>query len=178
MSLFGLTTTAINNMEFLSDPIIPYLTLTLGVILALVKYKPLKLLGFWFVCEFACVWFVTGLAEYATAADMITYRYLYAMSAVLFTYHASVKFKTFPKIFRLFFFSIAVLSVLDGIYHYSVRSNLDTWGLEFNDNIGYIIDMGYFLTITGLEALLLALGVTSALANNFNRNPNGCLSRK
>lgn len=155
-------------MDFLSDPIIPYITLTLGVVLTLLKYKPLKLLGLWFICEFVCLWFVTGLAEFATADQMVTYRYLYAFSAVIFTYHAASNESIYPRVISLVFCAIAVLTALDGMYQYLVRSNLEQWGYGFMNEYGHIIDMGYFLTIVGLEILLLALGVTSVLLNNPN----------
>jgi len=165
-------------MDFLSDPLIPYITLTLGVILVLLKYKPLKLLGLWFICEFACLWFVTGLAEVATADTMVTYRYLYALSAVIFTYHAASNEKTYPKIVSLVFYSIAILTAIDGMYQYLVRSNLEQSGNGFIYEYGHIIDMGYFLIIVGLEILLLALGVTSVLLNNPNSRPYGGIRKQ
>lgn len=157
-------------MDILSSPWISYITLSLGLALFLCPDKTLRLVGAWFFAEFLCDAVATGLDEYVYSAVITAYFYLYAITSLMFSVWVLVRNKAYSKSIISLFVSISVLSVAFAAYRYSMQSRWDLWGREFYSEFGIYPDALFFLSIVALEALMITLGVYSALATNTNTN--------
>ena len=102
-----------------------------------------QVIGIWFIVEFFCDLLVTGLGD-VTYLEMVTYRYLYATSAIFFTLFFNLK-----ESLNYFFFFIAAISSLSGLANWFIK----------NDIVIEIIDTAYFITITCLEFVIIWVGL-------------------
>ncbi len=160
-------------MDLLSSPLIGYITAALGVALILFKNPSIRLCGAWFIAEALCLSFTVGMNnDTANAQEMLTYRLLYASSAVLFTRHITKTKGIYSDNMSLIFRLIAFLSLISGWYHWFTQSRWEQWGKGFEAQYGDFVTASYFFAILGLEALLIILGVSSVLAANSNHDPN------
>lgn len=132
----------------------------------------LKLCSAWFFAEIACDGLTTGFGEYADASQMVAYRYLYSITAMLFMIYVIKNKQLFSKSVSNILLLITVFSVLSGCYHWSIQSNWFEFGKVFYSVYSYLVESVYFLIITALEALMLLLGVYSAM--DFANNPSKC----
>ncbi len=162
-------------MDILSSSWVSVLTLTIGF--ALVSFfsdKTLRLVGFWFFAEFMCDAITTNLGEYALASDVVTYFYLYAITSLIFSVWVLSHREAYSKSIISLFISVSVLSVAFAAYRYFLQSRMAGWGYDFYLDFGAYADTIYFLSIVALEALMVTLGVYSALATNNNSNNSIC----
>ncbi len=158
-------------MDILSSHWISILTLTFGF--ALVFFcsdKTLRLIGAWFFAEFLCDAVTTQLNEYAYSGEIVSYFYLYATTSLMFSAWALFKREVYSKSIISLFVSISVLSVAFVAYRYPTQSRWVEWGGEFYLEHGVYADSFYFLSVVALEALMILLGVYSALATSANTN--------
>ena len=110
--------------------------------------------------------------EPASAQEMLTYRLLYAITAMLFVAHIAKTKYIYSDNMSLIFRLMAFLSLLSGWYHWFMQSRWDQWGKGFESQYGDWVTGSYFFAILGLEVLLIILGVSSVLAANSNNGPN------
>ena len=156
-------------MDLLSSPWVSILTLALGF--ALVSFctnKTLRLTGFWFFAEFMCDAVSTNLAESVTATEIVIYFYLYAITSIMFAAFVIRNRAQYSKSIVSIFTAIAFLSVAFAAYRYALQTSLSGWGAQFYLNFGAQADVTFFLSVVALEALMILLGVYSALATNTN----------
>ena len=147
------------------------LTLTIGLALvSLSTDKTLRLVGFWFFAEFMCDAITTRLSEYAFAGEVVTYFYLYAITSLMFSVWVLFHRKAYSKSIISLFISVSILSVAFAVYRYLLQSRVAEWGAEFYLEFGAYADTTYFLSIVAMEALMITLGVYSALATSTNTN--------
>lgn len=158
-------------MDILSSHWISILTLTIGfALVSFAKDKTLRLVGFWFFAEFMCDAVTTRLGEYAFATEIVTYFYLYATTSLMFSAWVLFHRKAYSKSIISLFVFVSVLSVTFAVYRYFLQSRVAEWGAEFYLEFGTYADTTYFLSIVALEALMITLGVYSALATSTNTN--------
>lgn len=160
-------------MELLSSHWITILTAVIAIAAFLCSRfasnpATLKLCSAWFFAEIACDGLTTGLGEYADASQMVAYRYLYSITAMLFMIYVIKNKQLFSKSVSNILLLITVFSVLSGCYHWSIQSNWFEFGKVFYNAYSYLIESAYFFIITALEALMLLLGVYSAM--DFTNN--------
>ena len=160
-------------MDILSSPWVSILTLTIGfALVSFAKDKTLRLVGLWFFAEFMCDAATTRLSEYAFANEMVAYFYLYAITSLMFSVWVLFHYKEYSKSITSLFVTISILSVAFAAYRHSLQSSVTDWGAEFHLEFGAYADTTYFLSIVALEALMILLGVYSALATNTTNTDN------
>lgn len=157
-------------MELLSSNLITIITAVIAIAVFLCakltgKADTIKLCAAWFMAEIACDGLTTGFSKYADAAEMVAYRYLYSVTALLFMIYVIKNKELFSKSIANILLCICVLSVLSGAYHWFFQSNWGSWGVGFYDAYSYCIDLIYFFSIVALEAAMLLLGFYSAMAS-------------
>ena len=161
-------------MDILSNHLVSLVTALISLsafgAALLYKNKTLSLCGLWFVSELACDGLTTGFSEYATATQYVSYLYLYAITSILFSFYVIKNNKSFSKSLLSIFLSICILSVIVGAYHWFVQSNWSDWGCDHYYAYGETIDGTYFTIIVALEALMILLGVYSAMASIRSTN--------
>ena len=158
--------------DLLSGHIITVATLILGFAMACFRNPTMRLCGFWFVAEVVCSLVTVGVGEYANAQQMLTYRYLYAITSIIFCIHVSKTGSKYSDKIGYIFKAIAIFSVTNGEYHWFMQSQWVQWGEAFALEYGSLVNNGYFFIIAGLDALLVILGVSSALAAHFINRSN------
>lgn len=143
-------------MVMLSDPLISIITALFGAVFLLMGSKPVKLIGLWFLAEFMCDYVTTGLGS-ATTVEIVTYRYLYAITSILFSVHVFSHRKDYPNSIKLFFTLTAIFTAANGIFAwFSISSDL------------YMeLQAAYIITITGMEAIIIIDGF------RYARNQSG-----
>lgn len=155
----------------LSSLYISFATLGLGLALVfLFADKSLRLVGLWFIAEFMCDLVTTGLNEYASALEIVTYMYLYAITALMFSAWVLENPKTYSRKMIAPFVLLSFLSVAFVAYRYPVQSRWIEWGGDFYFEFGIDADLAYFLLVLAIEAILIILGVHSALDTHTNAN--------
>ena len=154
----------------ISSPYISFVTLSLGLALFILASKSLRLVGLWFIAEFMCDLVTTGLNEYASDLEIVTYMYLYAITALMFSVWALENPKVYSRKIIAPFVFLSILSVAFVAYRYPVQSRWFTWGEGFYFEFGISADLTYFLLVLAMDAILIILGVHSALDTNTNAN--------
>lgn len=143
-----------------------FTSIALAIASFIYKDRTLALCSVWFVAEIASDWITTGFSKYATAEEFASYMYLFASTSVLFSIFIIKNRNLFSKSLLSIMLIICLLSVPFGGYHYFVQSNWDSWGSEHYWAISIWVDWIYSITIVGLEALMILLGVYSAMASS------------
>lgn len=160
-------------MEILSSHWITVLTAVIAIAVFLCSRfarnpATLKLCSAWFFAEIACDGLTTGFGEHADASEIVAYQYLYSITAMLFMIYVIKNKQLFSKSASNILLLICIFSVLYGCYNWFIQSNWFEYGKAFYDDYSYFVDSAYFMTITALEALMLLLGVYSAM--DFTNN--------
>jgi hypothetical protein len=96
---------------------------------------------------------------------MVSYRYLYAITSVLFILYVIKNNHKFSKSLTTVMFLVCLFSVASGAYHWFIRSNWGSWGEDFYLQFGLMVDWIYFTITVALEALMVLLGVYSAMVS-------------
>lgn len=154
------------------------MTALLGVVFLCLNDKTLKLVGAWFIAEFICYAVTIFFNEYASASEMVSYRYLYATTALFFSAYVIRNKSTYSKSVTSLFILVSILSVASGAYHWLFQSRWTEGGQEFYLDYGFQIDLIYFLSIVALEALMIILGAYSALVTTTNTDNGICGKRR
>lgn len=141
-------TRTIQIVEFFSSPIISYITALIGAVLLMQNNSSSNLIGCWFFAEFICDWAITGVSH-ASTADMVAYRYLYAITAIMFALHVLTKSGRYPASAFPFFITVAICSAADGMFNWIAR------GHGFYD----IAEILYILSITAMEVYIIIKGI-------------------
>ena len=165
-------------MELLSSLLIPISIAACGVaMLSLALFKRLKTGWFNFPCVIISVWLMaditiditaTGLNEYWYAAESALYYYLFAATSLMILYHVSKSPGVYPKSLKFSFLMITIVCVAMAMYRWFVQSRWDDGGAEFYYSYGIMLDSAFVYSIVAMDALMIILGVYSALATSTN----------
>lgn len=165
-------------MELLSSLIIPQALAAIGAAMLVclladrLRYNrysaPCFLISLWLISDIAIDYASTGLEEYWTAADSVTYSYLFAATSLIFLSHVVFNPARYQKSFKWFFMTITFICVSMAFYRWGVQSRWSEGGAEFFHTYGTLLDSAFVYSIVAMDALMILLGVYSALATNTN----------
>lgn len=166
-------------MELLSSLIIPQTLAAIGAALLVcltldrLRYgefnKVCMLVAVWLIFDISIDYLATGLSEYWSAIDSVVYYYLFSITSLFFLYQVATK-SAYPKSMKIMFTTISIVCVLMAFYRWGVQSRWSEGGANFYHSYGLLLDSAFVYSIVAMDALLILLGVYSALATSTNSN--------
>lgn len=147
-----------------------------AIMFAICEYKNIKCHSFNKTCLAVAVWLLleilsdyiaTSFSEEVTAVEAARY-YLILASAALSMMAITHVSGDYPKTIKISFTAITFICVAMAFYRWVVQSRWDEGGANFYASYGVAIDSIFVYSIAAMDALMIILGVYSALADNNN----------
>lgn len=149
-----------------------------AIMLAICAYQKLRYDSFSNTCLVVAIWLSleissdyisTSFGVEVTAIEAARY-YLILASASLTMMTITHLNGLYPRSIRIMFTAITFICVSMAFYRWGVQSRWSEGGAEFYNSYGILIDSAFVYSIAAMDALMILLGVYSALANNTNTN--------
>ena len=130
------------------------------------------LISIWLIADITIDFIATGLEEYWSASDSTSYYYLFAITSLMILYRVISKPEIYQLSLKRMFMVITILCVPMAMYRWFAQSRWSEGGAEFFNTYGIFIDSAFVYSIVAMDALMILLGVYSALATNTTNTDN------
>ena len=157
-----------------------------AVMLAICAYQKLRYNHFSNTCLVVAIWLAleitsdyisTSFGVEVTAIEAARY-YLILASASLTMMAITHLNGLYPKSIRIMFTLITCICVSMAFYRWGVQSRWSEGGAEFYHSYGLLLDSAFVYSIVAMDALMILLGVYSALATTTNTDNSICSKRR
>ena len=123
--------------------------------------------GLWLAVEILSDLITLQFSQEAYAADSVVYFFTLSVASLIFLYETNIK-RNYPETISRCFMVITVACVLMAFYRWVAQSRWDDGGAEFYYSYGIMLDSAFVYSIVAMDALMIILGVYSALATSTN----------
>ncbi len=136
--------------------------------------KTCLVVAIWLLLEVLSDFISTSFSFSVNAVEAVRYYFIFSVASLsmMVTTHLN---GSYPRSIRIMFTAITYIGVSMAFYRWGVQSRWEVWGESFYSSYGLLIDSLFVWSIAGLDALMIILGVYSAVSIGFNNNADGGL---